>query len=417
MINNLSKFHRYPDIVYLRLGVTEFHLVTNPAIVQEVLVTRQREFIKGRFLQNARKVFGEGLLTSEGDFHHRQRRLIQPAFHHDRIKGYAGTITAYGERTMAGWSDGSTLDIHAEMTKLTMAIISKCLFDFDVEASTETVSKDLTLVIGYFDRLSSPIAGLLERLPTNRKFVKAAERTDAFINGMIRERRASDRDRGDLMSTLLIARDEDGSSMTDAQVRDEVLITFGAGHETTANALTWTWYLLSQNPDIEKKLHDEVDSVLEEGRHPAFEDIPRLEYTNKVLTESMRLYPPAWLLTREALDDCVIGGYAIPKGADVALSQFVMHHNPKYFPDPEKFDPDRWTSEMRRKLPKFAYFPFGGGARSCVGEPLAWMEGTLLLAEISRKWEMRHVKGHKVEMSPSITLRPKNGMMMTLRKR
>jgi cytochrome P450 len=215
---------------------------------------------------------------------------------------------------------------------------------------------------------------------------------------------------------LLQAKDLDGSPMTDSQIRDEVLITFAAGHETTANALTWTWYLLSQNPLAEEKLCDEVKSVVG-TRPPSWEDLPKLEYTTKVLTESMRLYPPAWVLPREATTDSLIGGYLIPRGSQVIVSQYVTHHDPRFYSEPEKFDPDRWTPEMKSSLPKFAYFPFGGGARSCVGEPFAWMEGELLLAAISQKWKMRHVDGHKAEMLPQITLRPKYGMMMKVERR
>ncbi len=416
-LNNLGKIHKYPDMVHMKLGISDFYLARAPSIIQEVLVTRQREFIKGEFLQNTKKVFGEGLLTSEGDLHHRQRRLIQPAFHHDRIKAYADIIARYEKRLTDGWRDGEALDIHAEMTKLTMSIIAKCLFDIDVESRSESISEDLTLIIEYFNRLSSPLSAILEKLPSNRKYQRAIQRIDAFVYDMIKERRASTRDRGDLMSMLLSASEEDGSRMSDSQVRDEVLITFAAGHETTSNALSWTWYLLSKSPAVEEKLHEEVDSVLQDGSAPSMEDVTRLEYTTKVLTESMRLYPPAWVLTREALDDCVIGGYSVPKGATVILSQYVTHHDPRFFPDPERFDPDRWTRQMRSELPKFAYFPFGGGARSCVGEPFAWMEGVLLIAAISRKWQMRLVSGHKVEMSPNITLRPKHGMTMKLNRR
>jgi cytochrome P450 len=273
------------------------------------------------------------------------------------------------------------------------------------------------LIIEYFNRLSSPLSEILERLPSNRKYKAALRRVDEFVYGLIKERRGSTLDRGDLLSMLLSARDEEGREMSDSQVRDEVLITFAAGHETTSNALTWTWYLLSQNPEAEKSLQAEVDSRLQGGSPPTVDDVPRLEYATKVLTESMRLYPPAWILTREALEDCVIGGYSIPKGATVILSQYVTHHDPRFFPEPQRFDPDRWSPEMKSKLPKFAYFPFGGGVRSCVGEPFAWMEAVLLVAAISRNWEMRHVSGHKVDMAPNITLRPKNGMMMELRRR
>ena len=416
LIGNLSRFHGYPDMVRLRLGLRDFYLVTNPALIQEVLVTKQRDFVKGRFLQNTKKVFGNGLLTSEGDFHHRQRRLIQPAFHRDSIEAYAATMVQHEQRATSRWHDGDVLDVHREMTKLTMSIIAKCLFDRDVESSAETISEDLTTTIEYFDLLSSPLATLLEKMPSSKKYHRATRRVDELVYGLIKERRASPQDTCDLMSILLRAEDEDGSGMTDSQVRDEVLITFAAGHETTSNALTWTWYLLSENPAVEERLHAEVDAVIG-SRAPSAEDVPRLEYTTKVLTESMRVYPPAWILVRQALKDSVIGGYSIPRGADIALSQYVVHHDPKLFREPERFDPDRWTPEMRSALPRFAYFPFGGGARSCIGEPFAWMEGVLLLAAISRDWSMRHVRGHKVEMLPRITLRPKNGMMMTLTRR
>jgi cytochrome P450 len=417
LIKNLDRIYKYPDVVRINFRINDIYLVTDPSMIQEVLVTKQRQFIKGEFLQNTKKVFGEGLLTSEGDFHHRQRRLVQPAFHHDRIKAYAGIITRYEELLTADWRDGETLDIHGEMTKLTMSIIAKCLFDTDVESDSTSISEDLTLIIDYFNRLSSPISNILQRLPSNRKYQRAVQHIDAFVYRMIKERRESPKDEGDLMSMLLSAKDEDGSEMSDSQVRDEVLITFAAGHETTSNALTWTWYLLSQNQEVQEKMHAEVDAVVRPDAPPSIEDLPRLEYTHKVLTESMRLFPPAWILSREALTDCVVGGYLLPKGATIAVSQYATHHNPKFFTDPERFDPGRWTPEMRTRLPKLGYFPFGAGARNCVGEPFAWMEGVLLLAAISRRWEMRHVPGHKVEVLPRITLRPKYGMMMKLHRR
>lgn len=219
------------------------------------------------------------------------------------------------------------------------------------------------------------------------------------------------------MSMLLHARDESGAEMSDHQIRDEALILFTAGHETTANALTWTWYLLSESPSVEAKLWAEVDSLIPGNLLPTAEDVPKLEYTTKVLTESMRMYPPAWILVREALRDSTLGEYLIPSGANIVMSQYVSHHDPRFFKDPEKFEPERWTNEFKDKLPKFAYFPFGGGPRSCVGEPFAWTEGVLLLATIARKWRMRHVKGHKVEMLPRITLRPRYGMKMELVER
>lgn len=416
MFRNLGRLQSYPDLVKLRMGVDNLLLVTNPELIQEVLVTKQRDFVKGKFLQNTKRVFGDGLLTSEADFHHRQRRLIQPAFNHERIGAYAETMIRHEERVTGAWTDGQVVDIHGEMTRLTMSIIAECLFDKDVESTARSISQDLTTVIEYFEVLSSPISALLEILPSARKHHRAVARIDDFVYQMIKDRRASTADRGDLMSILLSAEDLDGSGMTDEQVRDEVLITFAAGHETTSNALTWTWHLLSQNPDVEAKLHAEVDAVLGSGP-PTPTDIPRLGYATKVLTESMRVYPPAWILVRQAANDVSLGGYSVPRGSSLVLSQYVVHHDPRFFSEPERFDPDRWTPEMKAALPKFAYFPFGGGARSCIGEPFAWMEGVLLLAAISRKWRMSQAPGNRVEMLPRITLRPKHGLPMRLSRR
>ncbi len=418
LIRNLSQIHKkYPDIVHVKLGITDFYLATNSDLVQEILVTKQRDFVKGEYLQRTKKVFGEGLLTSEGDFHHRQRKLVQPAFHHDRIDSYAEIMTEYSERTMQNWQNRQVLDIHAEMLKLTMSIVAKCLFDTDVEKESKSISRDLTTTIEYFNRLSSPLSAILQKLPTNKKYEKAVQRIDRMVYGLIENRRKSGRDSGDLIYLLLNAKDEGGTQMTEQQIRDEVLILFTAGHETTANALTWTWYLLSENPAVEAKLHAEVDKLIPEDSVPDARDMPKLEYTNKVLTESMRLYPPAWILPRKVVKDCNIGGYFIPADANVVLSQYVNHHDPRYFVDPEKFEPERWSPEMKKRLPKFAYFPFGGGPRSCIGEPFAWMEGVLILADVSRKWRLHHVEDHKVEMLPMITLRPKYGMKMQLHER
>ncbi|MDQ3012143.1 MAG: cytochrome P450, partial [Acidobacteriota bacterium] len=244
------------------------------------------------------------------------------------------------------------------------------------------------------------------------------ERLDLTIYRMIAERRASGEDRGDLLSMLMQARDVegDGSGMTDAQLRDEAMTIFLAGHETTATALTWTWYLLSQHPDIEAKFHAEVDQVLN-GNLPTVEDYPRLRYTEMIFAESMRLYPPAWVIGRRALGDYRLGDYQIPARAIILMSQYVMHHNQKYFPDPERFDPERWTPEAREARPKFSYFPFGGGPRLCIGESFAWMEGVLVLATLAQQWRLRLVPGHSVEIQPLVTLRPKHGMRMVIEQR
>ncbi|MEM3671398.1 MAG: cytochrome P450 [Thermoprotei archaeon] len=417
LIRNLINIQKkYPEIVRVRMGASRFYLVTEPSLVQEVLVTKQKSFMKGEFLQRTKKVFGEGLLTSEGEFHHSQRQLIQPAFRHDRIARYADTVTSYTWQWTENWVDGSVVDVHRETQKLTMSIVAKCLFGAEIEKQSSQIAEDLSAAIEYFSRLSSPLSPLLTRLPSEKKYRNALQRVDHAINKMIEVRHSSSAEE-DLLSVLTAAKDEHGVPMSDKQVRDEVLILFTAGHETTANALTWTWYLLSQNTEARRRLEEEVDSIADADTPIGYEQIPRLEYTAKVFEESLRLYPPAWVLVRKATEQCTIAGYPLPNGANIMLSQYLNHHNPKYFTDPEEFKPERWTKQMRESLPRYAYFPFGGGARSCIGEPFARMEAVLVLANISSRWRMSHVEGHKVEMLPRITLRPRYGMLMKLERR
>jgi cytochrome P450 len=408
------------DVVYLKFGPQDVFFLNHPDYIKDVLVTHHQSFMKGRALQRAKRLLGEGLLTSEGDFHRRQRRLAQPAFHRGRVSSYASVMTDYAARTSSRWRDCETLDISQEMMRLTLAIVGKTLFDTDVESEADEIGAALTAVMELFDYLLMPFSELLEKLPLPhvRRFQKAKERLDETIYRIIEERRRSVEDRGDLLSMLLSARDEegDGGQMTDLQVRDEVMTIFLAGHETTANALSWTWYLLSQNQEVEAKLHEELDAVLA-GRSPTVEDVPRLRYTEMVLAESMRLYPPAWAIGRLALKDHEVGGYTIPAKALVLLSPYVTQRDERYFPDPVRFDPERWTPEAREARPQYTYFPFGGGARRCIGEGFAWMEGILLIAALARNWRMRLVPNHRVETLPVITLRPKHGMRMKMEKK
>ncbi len=408
------------DVVYLRFGPQEVFFLAHPDHVKDVLVTHHQSFMKGRALQRAKRLLGEGLLTSENEFHRRQRRLAQPAFHRARVNAYASVMTDYAARASSRWNDNEQLDISHEMMRLTLAIVGRTLFDADVESEADEIGAALTSVMELFNFLLLPFSELLEKLPLPqaRRFQRAKRRLDATIYRIIEERRRSDEDRGDLLSMLLSARDEegDGGQMTDLQVRDEVMTIFLAGHETTANALTWTWYLLSEHADVAARLHEELDSVLA-GREPTVEDVPRLRYTEMVLAESMRLYPPAWAIGRLALQDYEVAGYTIPPKALVLLSPYVTQRDERFFPDPSRFDPERWTPEAREARPQFAYFPFGGGPRRCIGEGFAWMEGILLIASLARRWRMRLVPNHPVETKPVITLRPKHGMMMTVEKR
>ncbi len=410
----------YGDVVYFRMAGGDIYLVNRPEYIRDILVTHNDAFVKGEGLRNAKILLGEGLLTSEGEFHKRQRRLIQPAFHNQRIAEYSKTMVEYALRTSGRWSDGQTVDMHREMMHLTLAIVAKVLFSADVEADADQIGAALTTALEHLNRLMSPTAFITERLPTpsNRAFRQARDVLDATIQRMIDARRSGAAQADDLVTMLLDAQDPEGGGggMGHRQVRDEAMTLFLAGHETTANALTWTWYLLSEHPEVEAKLHAELDAVLA-GRAPTLDDVPRLKFTNAVLTESMRLYPPAWILTRETAREYPIDGYVVPPGSTVLVSQWIMHHDPRYFERPDVFDPDRWTPEFRAKLPRFAYFPFGGGPRVCIGEPFAWMEGTLALATLAKDWQARHVAGHPVDLLPRITLRPRYGMRMTLRRR
>jgi cytochrome P450 len=409
----------YGDVVYFRFGPQDVFFLNHPDYVKDVLVTHHQSFMKGRALQRAKRLLGEGLLTSEGEFHRRQRRLAQPAFHRARIASYGEVMTAYATRASARWHDGETLDISQEMMRLTLAIVGKTLFDADVEAEADEIGAALTAVMELFDFLLLPFSELLEKLPLPhvRRFRRAKGRLDETIYRIIEERRRSGGDRGDLLSMLLSARDEegDGEQMTDLQVRDEVMTLFLAGHETTANALTWTWYLLSENPETEAKLREELKTVLD-GRVPTVEDVPRLSYTEMVLAESMRLYPPAWAIGRLALKDHELGEFTIPAKSLVLLSPYVTHRDARFFEEPERFDPERWTPVEREARPQFAYFPFGGGPRRCIGESFAWMEGVLLIATLAGRWRMRLVPNQKVEPLAVITLRAKHGMRMTMKR-
>ena len=411
---------QFGDISYFRLGPQQAFFLNHPDYIKDVLVTNHQYFMKGLALQRAKRLLGEGLLTSEGEFHRRQRRLAQPAFHRQRIASYAAVMTDYAARARGRWRDGETLDISEQMMRLTLAIVGKTLFDADVESDAREVGAAMSVVMDLFNTITIPFFELLQKLPLPqlRRFDSAKAKLDAIIYRLIEERRRSGEDRGDLLSLLLLARDPegDGGQMTDAQLRDEAMTIFLAGHETTANALAWTWYLLSQNPEIEAKLHEEIAVVLG-ARLPAFEDVAQLKYTEMVLTESMRLFPPAWALGRLALNDYEIAGYVVPKKSLVLMSQYVMHHDSRYFPDPERFDPERWTAQAREARPQFSYFPFGGGPRRCIGEGFAWMEGILLIATLAQHWRLRLVPGHPVALKPVITLRPKHGMRMIVTRR
>jgi cytochrome P450 len=413
------------DVVYFTLAGQPVVLLSHPDHVRDVLVTQQRSFHKGRGLERAKLLLGEGLLTSEGEFHLRQRRLAQPAFHRQRIAGYGEVMVRYAVRTRDRWRDGAALDVAEEMMRLTLAIAGKTLFDADVEREAHEIGAALTQALQSFNYAMLPFGELLDHLPLPPviRFNRARARLDATIYRMIAERRASGEDRGDLLSMLLLAREGQGADggpdrMSDLQLRDEVMTILLAGHETTANLMTWSWYLLSQHPDVEARLHAELDAALGvEGRAPTVDDLPCLPYTRMVLAESMRLFPPAWIIGRRVVEPVVVAGYALGARTLVFTSQYVVHRDPRWYAEPERFLPERWTPEETARRPKFSYFPFGAGTRVCIGEQFAWMEGTLLLATLASRWRLRLVPGHPVVPEPIITLRPKHGMRMVVERR
>jgi cytochrome P450 len=420
-IDLLTRLSRaYGDVVAYRLGPERVILLNHPDYIRDVFVTHQRNFTKSRGLQWAKFILGEGLLTSEGEVHVRQRQLAQPAFHRQRIPAYGATMVTYAQRLQQRWQDGETRDIDQEMTRLTLAIASKTLFDADVEEEAQDIGAALSTILTLFPRFMLPFSNLIGKLPlpSNRQAEQARKLLDTVMYRIIQERRASGVDTGDLLSMLLAARDEegDGSGMSDQQLRDELMTMFLAGHETTATLLTWTWYLLSQHPAVEAQLHAELDTVLA-GRLPTVQDMPQLRYTRMLLAEALRLYPPAWIIGRRALEAYEVGEYVLPAKAIVVMSPYITHHDARFFPAPEVCDPQRWTPEAEATRPKFAYFPFGGGARQCIGEGFAWMEGILALATLAQQWQMRLVPGHPVALKPLITLRPRYGMRMILARR
>jgi cytochrome P450 len=420
-----SVAREYGDIAFMRLGPLKGYVLSNPDHVREVLVIQARKFRKSSLDKNIlRKFLGRGLLISDGDYHRRQRSLVQPAFHTGRIKAYAQVMVDYSRRMLDGWADGQVLDVDEEMMKLTMFIVAKTLFDADVSGEVERAGQAIQAVqeaanLEYRRSLAMPMW-----LPTanNRKFRRASSDLTAIIKRIVALRRATAvdgqvQDTGDLLSMLLLAENEDGERMDDTQVRDEAVTLFAAGHETTSNALTWTWYMLSQHPEVEDRLQAELDEVLR-NRPPTAADLESLVYTGMILKETMRLYPPAWVLNgRTAMEALSLGGYTIPAGGLIFVAPYVLHRQPDYFPDPERFDPERFRPERVKELPRYGYIPFGAGPRVCIGNSFAMMEARLILATVAQHYRLILEPGQEVELQPQITLSPKNGLRMRLEQR
>jgi cytochrome P450 len=408
---DVVRFQAFPTI--------HWYLATHPADIEHVLYGNQQNYLKGDFFnQRVGVLVGKGLLTSEGDFWRRQRRLSQPAFHRQRLAGLAATMVSATEDMAEHWhihaKSGQPFDIAVEMMRLTLRIASLTLFSADISSETETVGAALRTAFEHVGFLLVHPFTLSLNLPTarNLRFKQAKRVLDRVVYKIIDQRRRSGKDAGDLLSMLLLAQDEEtGTGMNDEQLRDEVLTLFIAGHETTAVSLSWTFYLLAQNPDACSKLRAELDQVLC-GRTPSVDDLHNLRYTKMVLEESMRLYPPAWALPRQAIEEDVLGGYYIPAGSVVDVSQYVTHRRPDLWEDPEKFDPERFAPERAVNRPRFAYFPFGGGARTCIGNNFAMMEAQLILAIIFQRFRLQLVLDHPVVPDPTFVLKPRYGVLM-----
>jgi cytochrome P450 len=410
---------QYGDVVSIRFGPRSIVFVHHPDLVEEVLVTQNRKFIKHYRLRQTERTLGQGLLTSEGSFWRGQRKLAQPAFHRERIAAYGRFMVEATERMLHGWTDGETRDIQEDMMRLTLEIVAKTLFDAEIGGASAEASDAMETLMHAFIARTGKLITPPHWLPTpiNRRVEHAIRRLEAILFAVIAERRKSGEDRGDLLSILLNARDEEtGRGMTDQQLRDEVMTLFMAGHETTANTMAWAWFLLATHPEVEERLHSELDFVLA-GRVPSVFDLPRLKFAENVITETLRVYPTVWMLGREAIEPVELGGYTIPVGTTVFMPQWVVHRDPRWFDDPEVFRPERWDDGLMQRIPRYAYFPFGGGPRICIGNNFALMESLLLLATIAQRYRLTLAPDAHVKPLPTMTLRPAHGVRMTLARR
>jgi cytochrome P450 len=393
--------------------VVRFHrglLFAHPDAVRDVLVTHDRLFRKSPALRRARFTLGNGLLTNEGETYRRQRALVQPSLHPKSLAGYVGVMARHAAEAAGGWRDGAAIDLHPEMMRLTLAIVAEALFGTPIGPEVDDVSRAMDFNVGMFRRLTSPWGRLKVLMPTpfTIRFLFARRRLVATLRRFIAARRASPVDRDDLLGRLLKARDAGpgGGGMSESQLVDECVTLFAAGHETTANALTFTFWLLARHPDVLARLRAEVDQAVGPGRLPAIDDLDALPYTRMVVAESMRLYPPAWIQGRQAIQDLELAGQRVRRGQVVFVSQWVTHRDPRWWPDPERFDPERFAPPAASARPRWAYFPFGGGSRLCVGEAFAWAEAVIVVAVIASRWDLELADPGPVPLEPGITLRP-----------
>jgi cytochrome P450 len=408
--------HSYGDLAHVRVANRDLVLVSHPDLIHELLVINHRQLIKGPALRRARRVLGNGLLTNEGAEHLNRRRLLQPAFHRAKVAAYGAAMVEHAARVSHAWQHGQELDLSDQMAALTLAIAGQTMFGADVSNDADAVGHALGDLMNLFGLLTMPFGEWLMRLPipASRRLRAAQERLDLVIDRMIAERRASDHHE-DMLAMLLAAHDQDGTQLSDQEVRDEALTLFLAGHETTANALAWTWYLLALHPAAEQRMHTELAKVLQ-GRPASSADLDKLPYTRAVFSEALRLRPPAWVVGRETTAPITLGGQPIPAGATILASQWVTHRDGRFFPQPERFMPERWLSENPQR-PRLAFFPFGAGPRMCIGESFAWMEGVLVLATIAQHWQFRLTRPDRITPQPGVTLRIRGGLPMQAQRR
>jgi cytochrome P450 len=417
---SLALARQFGDIAYYRVGPVRVYQLNHPDLARQVLVEQPDRFHKARFIKRAFRPFaGDGLLTSDGALWRQQRKLIQPAFHHKQLATYADVMVGQTLRTSDSWRDGEVREISSEMTALTLPIVVKSLFGVEM-TSEEGIGTLITAVLDATNQRLNSAFQLPDWLPTRRHLRerRSLATLDRLLQEMIRTRRAaSSSDGRDLLSALLSAVDaDDGTRMSDRQLRDEMMTLFLAGHETTANALTWTWYLLAQHPQVEARLLNEAERALG-GRPPTVTDLPNLPYSEMVVREAMRLYPPAPGFAREPIEDVAIGGYVVPKGSLVSVMTYALHRDPRFFPDPESFDPERFAPGWEERIPRFAYLPFGGGPRVCIGNGFAMMESRLVLTTIAQRYQLQLEPNQQVVPSQMVTIRPKNGIRMRLMRR
>ncbi|ATB33821.1 cytochrome P450 [Melittangium boletus] len=407
------------DVVYVELLGQRTYVLQRPEHIEHVLVTRHRHYIKDAFQRELMggRLLGNGLLTNEGEPWLRQRRLMQPAFHRQRLAAYGRVMAEHARRQLATWRDGEVRDVNADMMRLTLGIVIKSLFDLELDGKAEAVGPSLARVMEHFAGVQALIFPDWLPTPENLGYRAALGQLDALVSSLIRRRReAGGGETEDLLSTLLHVQDDEGQHMSDPQIRDEVMTLMLAGHETTSINLAFCFHLLARHPEAEASLHRELDSVLG-GREPTLEDLPALPFTDSVVKEALRLYPPAWTLGREALEDDEIGGWSIAKGSVMMMNPWTVHRDARLYEDPLAFRPQRWVDGLEKRLPRFAWFPFGGGPRLCIGMGFALMEARLVLATLAQRFRFERAPEDDVELLPSITLRPKHGVKVRVRTR